>query len=143
MDLNVNSNLVIPSKELKWRFSRGSGPGGQNLNKTDSRVELIFDLRNSKVISPFLKKRLITQIGSQLSAGSIRIVASEKRSQYQNRQLALQRLAALLIEGLKPLARARKPTKPRAGAKQRRLESKKHRGDLKRKRQEKASIDEF
>ena len=142
MDLNVNSNLVIPSKELQWRFSRASGPGGQNLNKTDSRVELIFDLRSSKVITPFLKQHLITQLGSQLSSGSIRIVASEKRSQYQNRQLALQRLAALLIEGLRPLARARKQTKPRAGAKKRRLESKKQRGELKRKRQEKPSIDD-
>ena len=113
-----------------------------NLNKTDSRVELIFDLRSSKVITPFLKQRLITQLGNQLSAGSIRIVASEKRSQYQNRQLALQRLAALLIEGLRPLARARKQTKPRAGAKKRRLESKKQRGELKRKRQEKPSIDD-
>jgi len=142
MDLKVNSNLVIPSQELKWRFSRASGPGGQNLNKTDSRVELVFDLRNSKVITPFLKKRLITQLGSQLRAGSIRIVASEKRSQYQNRHIALHRLASLLIKGLRPLARARKPTKPRAKAKQRRLESKKHRGELKRNRQDRPSIDD-
>ena len=95
MDLTINSQLVIPSKELKWRFSRSSGPGGQGVNTTDSRVELLFDITSSSVISPFHKERLLKNLKSRSINGLLTIAAAEERSQHQNRQLALARLASL------------------------------------------------
>ena len=87
MDLFVNSDLIIPSKELNWRFSRASGPGGQNTNKTDSRVELVFDLKKSNEIGPLQKDRLMNQLSRRLVNGCLRVVAAEERSQFQNRKL--------------------------------------------------------
>ena len=142
MNLTVNSNLVIPSNELKWRFSKASGPGGQGVNKTDSKVELLFDLENSSAIGPFVKQRMLNRLQSRLVEGCLRIVASEERSQYQNRHRALSRLANLLREGLKPGPKTRKPTHPGSRAKARRLHAKKQRGDLKRNRQRKPSMDD-
>lgn len=101
-DLTVNARLVIPSRELQWRFSRASGPGGQGVNTTDSRVELVFDLERSAVLGPFRRQRLTEVFASRLIDGCLRVVASEERSQWQNRQRALARLADLLREGLKP-----------------------------------------
>ncbi len=139
MDLTINSHLVIPSKELKWRFSRSSGPGGQRVNKSDSRVELVFDIKSSSVIGTFQKQRLIEQLHSRIIKGCIKIVASEERSQYQNRQLALDRLANLLQEGLKPPPKSRKATKPTRASRKRRIATKKHRSELKQNRQNKLS----
>ncbi len=142
MDLTINSNLVIPSNELKWRFSRSSGPGGQGVNKTDSRVELVFDIFRCSVIDPFHKQRLLTRLEHRCVNGRLKIVASEERSQYQNRQLALTRLAGLLHEGLKPLPKTRKATKPTRASQKRRVNAKKYRGALKQKRQSKPSADD-
>ncbi len=142
MDLTINSQLVIPSNELKWRFSRSSGPGGQGVNKTDSRVELVFDIYSSSVIGPFHKQRLLERLENRCVNGCLNIVASEERSQYQNRQLALARLADLLREGLKPPPKARKATKPTRASQQRRVSTKKHRSALKQKRQSKPSTDD-
>ena len=142
MDLNINSRLVIPSKELKWRFSRASGPGGQGVNTTDSRVELIFDVKNSSVITHFQKKRLLERLENRLVDGYLRVVASEERSQYQNRQFASNRMAALLREGLKPQPKARRRTKPTRASQKRRLESKKKRGALKQNRQSKPFLND-
>ncbi len=135
MDLTINSGLVIPSNELKWRFSRSSGPGGQGVNTTDSRVELIFDIQNSSVIGPFQKQLLIQKLQKRCINGCLNIVVKEKRSQYQNRQLALARLSELLRNGLKPPPKKRKATKPTRASQKRRLNSKKYRGALKQKRQ--------
>ena len=140
-DLRINSQLVIPSAELQWRFSKASGPGGQNVNKTNSRVELIFDLKASSALGPFRKQHLLNQLKHHLAAGCVRVVAADERSQYQNRQLALTRLAELLRMGLKAVPKTRKPTKPSRGAKQRRVQAKKLRGELKRTRQSKPSLD--
>ena len=140
-DLRVNSQLVIPSAELQWRFSKASGPGGQNVNKTNSRVELIFDLNATSALGPFRKKRLLNQLQHHLVAGCVRVVAAEERSQYQNRQLALSRLAYFLRMGLEAVPKTRKPTKPSQAAKKRRLQAKKLRGELKRTRQSKPSLD--
>ena len=137
-DLRVNSQLVIPSAELQWRFSKASGPGGQNVNKTNSRVELIFDLNATSALGPFRKKRLLNQLQHRLVAGCVRVVAAEERSQYQNRQLALSRLAYFLRMGLEAVPKTRKPSQ---GAKKRRLQAKKLRGELKRTRQSKPSLD--
>ena len=142
MDLTINSHLVIPSKELKWRFSRSSGPGGQRLNKTDSRVELIFDIKSSSAITPFNKQRLLVKMHSRITNGCVSIVAAEERSQYQNRQLALTRLASLIEEGLKAPPKARKATKPTRASNKRRLATKRYRSLLKQKRQRKPSTDE-
>ena len=142
MDLTINSRLVIPSSELKWRFSKSSGPGGQGVNKTDSRVELVFDIKRSSVFGPFHKKRLLERLESRCVNGCVNIVASEERSQYQNRQLAMARLADLLEEGLKPPPKARKATKPTRASQKRRVTAKKHRGALKQTRQSKPLTDD-
>ena len=142
MDLTINSRLVIPSKELKWRFSKSSGPGGQGVNTTDSRVELVFDIGRSSVIGPFLKQRLLERLENQCVNGCLSIVAKEERSQYQNRQLALARLADLLREGLKPPPKGRKATKPTRASQKRRVAAKKHRSALKQKRQSKPSTED-
>ena len=142
MDLIVNYRLVIPSNELKWRFSRSSGPGGQGVNTTNSRVELVFDIKQCSVIDPFRKQRLIEQLGRRCINGTLHVVATEERSQYQNRKLALARLADLLREGFKPPVKSRKATKPTRAAQKRRIESKKQRSALKQKRQSRPSIND-
>ncbi len=142
MGLTINAYLVIPSKELKWRFSRSSGPGGQGVNTTDSRVELTFDIKSSSVIGAFHKQRLLEQLKSRSINGRLIIVAAEQRSQHQNRQLALARLANLLQEGLKPPPKSRKTTKPTCASQRRRIDAKKRRSALKQKRQSKPSTDD-
>ncbi len=142
MNLTINSHLVIPRQELKWRFSRSSGPGGQGVNKTDSRVELVFDINSSSVIDPFVKQRLLQKLGTRCIDGCLNVVASENRSQYQNRKLALARLAVLLREGLKPPLQSRKETRPTYASRNRRIAAKKQRGFLKQSRQIKPSIEE-
>jgi len=126
--LVVNDSVVIPDAELVWRFSRSSGPGGQGVNTTDSRVELIFDLAASTALSPSLKERALQRLGSS----TITIVASEFRSQLRNREAAEQRLAQRIREAVAPPAKRRRPTKPSRGAVERRIAGKKQRADLKR-----------
>jgi len=141
-DLVVNKRLVIPARELQWRFSRASGPGGQGVNTTDSRVELLLDLEACSVLGPVRRARLLERLGSRLSDGCLRVVAAEERSQWQNRQAAMARLSDLLREGLKPPPPSRKATRPGRGAVKRRLEAKKKRGDLKRQRRNKPTLEE-
>ncbi len=141
-DLVVNKRLVIPSRDLQWRFSRASGPGGQGVNTTDSRVELILDLETCSVLGPVRRARLLESLGSRLSDGCLRVVAAEERSQWQNRQVAMARLSDLLREGLKPPPPSRKATRPGRGAVKRGLEAKKKRGDLKRQRRNKPTPEE-
>ena len=141
-DLLVNERLTIPSRDLRWRFSRSSGPGGQGVNTTDSRVELMLDVANCSCLGPFRRARLLEHFDTRLVDGCLRVVVAEERSQWQNRQKALHRMAELLREGLKPPPRARKATRPGRGAVKRRLASKKQRGDLKRQRSNKPSMDD-
>ncbi len=101
MNLTINSKLVRPAKELSWRFSRATGPGGQAINKTPSRVELIFDLASSNVLDIYYKKRLMRNLKGHLINGCLHIIVSKERSQYKNRQLALIYLSDLLREGLR------------------------------------------
>ena len=101
LDLHVTDRLVIPSGDLQWRFSRASGPGGQGVNTTDSRVELVLDLQTCSVLGPFRRARLLEQ-PSRLSDGCLRVVVAEERSQWQNRQKALHRMADLLRQGCSP-----------------------------------------
>lgn len=126
--------VIVPAAELRWRFSRSSGPGGQNVNTTDSRVELIFDLAASEALSPLLKQRALRRLEPQLLEGCVVISASEHRSQWQNRVAAQRRLVALLQEALKPPPPPRRATRPTRGSVQRRLQAKARRGAVKRQR---------
>ena len=141
-DLHVSAAVVIPAAELQWRFSRSSGPGGQNVNKVETAVELGLDLEGTSAIGPFQKQRLLERLGSRCVAGCLRVAVSEHRSQYQNRELAMQRLGDLLREGLKPPPKLRKPTKPTRGSVKRRVEAKKQRSQVKQDRQSRRSLDD-
>jgi len=141
-DLYINDRLVIPAAELQWRFSRASGPGGQGVNTTDSRVELVLDLEACLVLGPFRRERLKQRLATRLVEGCLRVVVAEERSQWQNRQVAMARLADLLREGLKPPPPPRKASSPGRGAVKRRLEAKKKRGELKRQRRNRPTLEE-
>ncbi|MBW3041076.1 alternative ribosome rescue aminoacyl-tRNA hydrolase ArfB [Prochlorococcus marinus] len=137
MNLRVNSKLEILANEIHWRFSRSSGAGGQNLNKTDSRVEIVFNVFESKTLTPYQKHRISIQNEIKLINGCICIAVQDKRTQYHNRQLALRRLALTLRELLKPPPKKRRKTIPTFSSQRKRVESKKRRGELKRNRQSK------
>ena len=137
MNLTINSKLEIPANEIQWRFSRSSGAGGQNVNKTDSRVEIVFNVSESKTLTPYQKHRISIQNEIKLINGCICIAVQDKRTQYQNRQLALSRLASTLRELLKPPPKKRRGTIPTRSSQRKRIESKKKRGELKRARQSK------
>jgi len=127
---------TIPADELSWRFSRSSGPGGQSVNTSDSRAELSYDLAASDALGPVLKKRALRALAGRLVSGVLTVSASEHRSQLRNREAARERLAELLREATAPPPRPRRPTKPSAGAKQRRLDDKSRRSRLKAMRRE-------
>ena len=131
-DLHVRGPLVLPARELHWRFSRSSGPGGQGVNTADSRVELSFDLGRSPSFPPHLRERAERRLAGRLVDGVLTVVASEHRSQLRNRDAARERLAAVLREAIAPEPPARRPTRPTAGAKRRRLDAKARRGAIKR-----------
>lgn len=130
--LEVRGGVVVPEAELNWRFSRSSGPGGQSVNTTDSRVELSFDVANTTALTPMLKDRALERLESRLVDGVITVTASEQRSQWRNREAARTRLAALLREAIAAPPRKRRPTKPSKGAIRRRVESKQRRSETKR-----------
>lgn len=114
--------------ELEWRFTGSGGPGGQHANTSNTRVELVFDVENSPSLGPHQRARLLEKLGPV-----VRVVASDERSQARNRQLALERLRAKLADGLH-VPTTRRPTRPTAGSRQRRLETKQRRAALKRQR---------
>jgi ribosome-associated protein len=120
------AGLVIPDTELLERFSRSPGPGGQSVNTTDSRVELVWDPAASTVLSDAQRARLLTR-----TDGPISVVAHEHRSQHRNRAAARERLAARVRELLAPPPPARRATKPTRGSKERRLDAKRRRGETK------------
>jgi ribosome-associated protein len=130
--LRVTSAVVVPLGELSWRFSRSSGPGGQGVNTTDSRVELLFDVAASSALSEQQKQRVLERLGNRAAGGTVTVTASEHRSQLRNRDAAAARLAQLLREALAPPARARRATRPTLGSKRRRLDAKTQRGQVKR-----------
>lgn len=133
--LRVTSRLVIPEAELQWRFSRSSGPGGQSVNTTDSRVELSFDVARSPSLGPLLRERALSRLANRLVDGVVTIAAEEHRSQLRNRQAARERLADVLREATAPPPPPRRPTKPSHAARKRRLDSKRKAGTTKRLRQ--------
>jgi ribosome-associated protein len=126
----------IPEGELTWRFSRSSGPGGQSVNTTDSRVELVYDLTSSAALPPLWKQRALERLAERLVAGAVVVSSSEHRSQLRNRDAARERMAELLREATAPPPRPRRPTRPTEGARRRRLEDKARRSKLKKMRGE-------
>jgi ribosome-associated protein len=130
--LEVSAAVVIPDAELTWRFSRSSGPGGQSVNTTDSRVELSFDVAGTTSLDPALKARAVERLASRLVDGVLTVAASEHRSQWRNREAARTRLAALLRDAIAAPPRRRRPTRPSKAAVRRRLEDKQRRSETKR-----------
>jgi ribosome-associated protein len=140
-DLHVTAAVVIPAAELRERFSRSSGPGGQSVNTTDSRVELSFDLLRSPSVPEELRDRMSARLAGRLVDGVLTVAASEQRSQLQNRLAARERLTQLLRSAATPPARARRATRPTRGSRERRLTDKRRRAEVKRGRKGGASED--
>jgi ribosome-associated protein len=131
-DLVVRGGVVIPARELTWRFSRSGGPGGQGVNTTDSRVQLVFDVATSPSIPEHFRQRAVARLAGRLQDGCLVVTASEQRSQLQNRRAAERRLVDILREAMAPPPRTRRPTKPSRAATDRRIKEKKSRGMTKR-----------
>nr|WP_042183671.1 alternative ribosome rescue aminoacyl-tRNA hydrolase ArfB [Kibdelosporangium sp. MJ126-NF4] len=132
--LFVTGALVIPAAELRERFSRSSGPGGQGVNTTDSRVELSFDVATSPSIPDTLRQRIVERLGRRLVDGVVTVAASEFRAQLANRQAARERLASLLRSAAEPPPPTRRPTRKSRALNERRLENKRRRSETKRAR---------
>jgi len=135
MDLKITKTFVIPSNEIKWRFSRSSGPGGQNVNKIESRVELIFNLEDSKVLNDYQKEILKKNLKNKLVNNSLRLAVQEHRNQLLNRQLALMKFSSIIKNALNKTFKLRKSTQPTKASQKKRVEVKKKRGELKKSRQ--------
>ena len=135
MDLKITKTLVIPSNEIKWRFSRSSGPGGQNVNKIESRVEIIFNLEDSKVLNDYQKEILKRNLKKKLVNNSLRLAVQEHRNQLLNRQLALIKFSSIIKNALNKPFKLRKSTKHTKASHNKRVEVKKKRGELKKSRQ--------
>ena len=124
----VARGVAIPLAEIDLRASRSSGPGGQHANVTASRIEAVFDVAESRALSEEQKRRVMARVGPRLTA-----VAQDARSQSRNRELALERLQRRLSSAL-AVPRARRPTRPTTASRQRRLEAKRRRSNVKRAR---------
>jgi len=131
-DLEVSRHVVVPAHELTWRFSRSSGPGGQSVNTSDSRVELSVDVAETSALSPLLRSRALDRLADRLVDGVVTVTASEHRSQLRNREAAMTRMAELLREAVAPPAAPRRPTRPTKTAREQRLADKRRRGQVKR-----------
>jgi ribosome-associated protein len=126
--IRISRSVVLPLREVEFRFSRSSGPGGQHAQRTETRVEAVFDVEASSSLTDRQKARVVAKAGRVL-----RSVAQDERSQWQNRQLALERLSETLREALR-IPRPRRKTRPTAQSIERRLDQKRRRGEVKRRR---------
>jgi ribosome-associated protein len=128
--IRVTRSVVLPFSEVQLRFSRSSGPGGQHANRSETRVEAVFDVEASQALTEIQRRRVLARVGPV-----IRAVAQDERSQWRNRELAIERVAAQLREALR-VERKRVPTKPSRASRERRLEDKRRRSETKRLRRE-------
>jgi ribosome-associated protein len=134
--LRVSRSLSIPLSEIAWRATTPGGPGGQHANRTSSRVEVRFDVTRSAALGPRQRARLLERAGPV-----VRAVAADERSQSRNRQLALERLAERIASALR-VETVRRPTRPTKGSKERRLDVKRRRGEVKRGRRPGSHLDD-
>ncbi|HEX9381280.1 MAG TPA: alternative ribosome rescue aminoacyl-tRNA hydrolase ArfB [Gaiellaceae bacterium] len=130
--IRVTRSVVLPLGEVQFRFSRSSGPGGQHAQKSETRVEAVFDVETSEALTETQKRRVIARAGPVLRA-----IAQDERSQLRNRELALERLVEQLRRALR-VERRRVATKPTAASRERRLEEKRRRSQVKRLRRRNA-----
>jgi ribosome-associated protein len=132
--LEVNADLSIPLSELEYRATRSGGPGGQHVNTSASRIELVWDIASSRALTDEQRSRLLARLRSRLdSEGKLRLVASDRRSQLQNKESATERLRDVVAAALVVRKRRKKSVIPRA-EKLRRLEAKRRRGEIKARR---------
>ncbi|CAD5993691.1 alternative ribosome rescue aminoacyl-tRNA hydrolase ArfB [Agreia sp. COWG] len=135
MDLEVTRTLAIPANELRWKFSRSSGPGGQHVNTSDSRVQLSWSVAESAAVSEQQREQLTARLGRRLVGGAITVTVSAERSQLRNRETALDTLGELVREALAPPGPLRRATRPTRGSARRHLAGKKRRSETKQQRQ--------
>ena len=132
--LRVSRSVLIPERELRWRFSRSSGPGGQGVNTADSRVELSLDIAHTSALGPVQRARALDRLHGRLVDGVLTVRASAQRSQLQNREAARERMAAIVAKAIAPPPPRRRPTKPGKAATERRLADKRRHARTKRMR---------
>jgi ribosome-associated protein len=130
--LRVSRSVVVPERELRWRFSRSSGPGGQSVNTADSRVELSLDVSRTTALGPVRRARALERLSDRLVDGVLTVTASEHRQQLRNREAALERMAEILKAAIAPPPPKRRPTRPTKGSVERRLAGKRRRAQTKR-----------
>src|SRR5262245_10823181 len=129
--LRIGRTVVVPDRELSERFSRSSGPGGQGVNTSDSRVELSYDVERSPSLPETTRTRMLSRLAGRLVDGVLTVTASAHRAQLANRRAARERMAELLTQAAAPPPRKRRPTKPSRATNQRRLDAKKRRSETK------------
>ena len=129
--LRVSRSIVVPERELRWRFSHASGPGGQSVNTADTRVELSLDLERTTALGPVQRTRALERLAGRLVDGVLTVTSQAERSQLRNREAAMERMAAILAKAVKPPPPKRKPTGPTRAATERRLAEKRRRSRTK------------
>lgn len=132
--VEINQQLTIPDDELAYEFSRSSGPGGQNVNKVSTKVTLLFDVSGSPSLTGEQRSRILSRLRTRITkAGLLRVTSQRHRSQRANREAAVEKFSELVREALR-LRRPRRKTRIPRAARERRIQEKKHRGELKRRR---------
>lgn len=133
--------MVVPASELQWRFSRSSGPGGQHVNTSDSRVQLTWNAAESSALSEEQRARVLERLGRRLVSGAITVTVSQERSQLRNREIALETLRGIVSAALAPPPAQRRATRPTRGSARRHLAVKQQRSQTKRQRRRPSADD--
>lgn len=130
-ELTINTDVHVPLAELRYRFVRSSGPGGQHVNKAETQVELLFDVVHSPSLTAVQRQRILTKLKNLIDTdGVLHLTAQSERSQLRNREAVTERLQQLLAQALH-VPKKRRPTRPSAASQERRIEGKKQRGQIK------------